>query len=189
MLAPPPPTAQPPRPTSASSHGKFSVKPSQTLIAKTIRYYTVFVLAGNLMGRNKHVRDPSVQSGVGSFPLNPIDSQSAYGNRQNNNAFHQLQQYPQSNFNPLQANTSVPPLVPMQSSVPAAVPSAYPGVANPADAVYNAAYYRNVEQATDALQGNIHQSAPGWNDPPALTSSLKSQVPFASPYILLGLML
>lgn len=30
MLAPPPPTAQPPRPTSASSHGKFSVKPSSS---------------------------------------------------------------------------------------------------------------------------------------------------------------
>lgn len=138
------------------------------------------------------MRDPSVQSGMGSYNFNPIDTQPGFGNRSG-----MVPPSPYSQSQPLSTpfNTAQPPMYtgqnsfsspqplnPQMAPVPGAPPTFPPTVMNSAENTYNgnSGYYGGNEVGVDAAKNlplpPTASAPPGWNDPPALSASQKSQV-------------
>lgn len=154
-----------------------------------------------MIGRNKYLRDPSVQSGPGGYQPGPIDTQPGFGGRQ---GFMQPGAAPvQPAYNPINPpqpafaqttfntarNFNQAPNVPMPSVPAASNPpsmlnpiqsnNSYPSGMNPPDmlsnGLNNSPYYGETETGIDAIHAAINQAPSGWNDPPPLSSS-KNQV-------------
>lgn len=160
---------------------------------------SLFITAG-IIGKNKYLRDPSVQSGPGSYQPPPIDSQPTFGTRQGymqpaippiQSAYNPMMMNPMQPattqpFNPTQNYNQVQNVLPPVAPSPN-IPLLNPATVNPllpptamnpptemSNGLSNSNFYNNSEMGVEAVPQNYSQGPSGWNDPPVFSS--KSQV-------------